>query len=243
MTLDQPPSDDNIVENFKPKRSWQYWFNMLHRVVHSHENLVNSHLVLNPDFNWSRTTGNTPVTADGEFVEEWYVAAGGMGFTISPFDYSSTQYSSQSGSQRFINVNISSANSNEFHIYQRNKKGVSALQNKDVTFSFAAKSNTVGAIRAKFRIEFDLNNDGIADYSVESKGFTIEPGFNKKFITLRCPEIAAESSNNYILYALTLYSVVSNTNFDLFYIKPELTGYDSPLYVDHTLEKLRIDNK
>lgn len=243
MSLDQPPIDDSIVEQFKPKRNWVYWFNALHRSSISRDSLINNHLVLNPDFHWSRTNGNNPTTSDGEFVEQWSVSSEGMGFIISPFDYSTTQFNSQSGSQRYVNIVINAANSNKFHIYQRQKQGVSLLQNKDVTFSFAAKSNTLGAIRAKFRIDFDLNNDGTSDYFAESKEFLIEEGFNKKFITLRCPQINDENPNNHIWYDLILSSVVSGTNFDLFFIKPELTGYNSPLYVDHTLEKLRIDNK
>lgn len=243
MILDQPPIDDEIIDKFKPKRNWQYWFNNIFRSVDAHNALVNSHLALNPDFHWSRTKGNTPTVADGEVVEQWNVISNGMTFSATPTYYTNTTFSSQTGSARYINLAITSANSSDFIFKQKIAKGVSSLQNKDMTFSLGIKNNDSNPIDGLFYVGFDLDNNGTDDYTTTSKKFSIKSGMQNLNLQLRCPKIASENYNNQITFALKLNNLINSSNIDLFYIKPEISGYKTPAYVDHTIEKLRIDNR
>jgi hypothetical protein len=243
INIDQPPIRDDIVEGKSPNRTWLYWFNSLFRAINDQGALLNTHLLLNPDFHWSRTTGNTPLTADGSFVEQWNIKSNGMTFAATPTYYTSTTDSSLTGSDRFVNMAISSPNSNEFSIYQTQSKGLSLLQNKTLTFSASLRNNIATELKAKFYIGFDTNNDGIDEHNSESRIFTIPQGFKNLFVSVKTPKITTDNQTNNITYALKLQNLSGIPNFNLYYIKPELSGYQTSIYVDHTLEKLRIDNK
>jgi hypothetical protein len=243
MMLDQPPIRDAMVGEEKPQRNWEYWFNAVFRSVNDYGALLNTHLVLNPDFHWSRVTANTPLTADGSFVEEWNVKSNSMGFIATPTFYTSTTDSSLTGSDRFVNFAINTPNTGEFKIYQTISKGLSALQNRTITFSASMKNNVAQTLKAKFYVGFDPNNDGTDEYFGESKAFNLQQGFRNLYAQVKCPKITTDNQTNNITYALKLYDLSGTPNFNLYFMKPEVSGYQTPIYVDHTLEKLRIDNK
>lgn len=242
FTNKPPIFDDVLTKENSPTANWLNWFNEAHRTFEAHNNLINDALVLNPDFNWSRTKGNTPTTADGEFVEKWDVISNGMTFSITPTYYTATENSSLTGSERYVNVAITAFNSSDFEIYQSIPKRIAKFQNREVTISFAANNNNNSKVQAKFYIGFDTNNDGIDEYSASSKTVFLENGFDNFFVTIKTPAIAIDNQNNTVRIMMKLINISSSVDLDLYYIKPEFSNVMTALHVDHTLEKIKIDN-
>jgi hypothetical protein len=241
MVIFPPPVNDAITQNDKLTRNWLSWFNSL--FSNSNQNIsANSYFILNPDFNWSRTKGNTPTIADGEFVEKWNVKANGMTFSITPTYYTSTTNSSFTGSERYVNVAISSVNSNDFVIYQTVPKILSLLQNKKATLSASIYNHNTITVIAKFYIGFDLTGGGTDSYSIESGIVELKSGINDIFATVSCPKISVDNQTNIITIAVKLVQLGSAVNLDMFFIKPEVGEEKTMFHVEHTLEKLKIDN-
>jgi hypothetical protein len=236
------PLYDRMVENNYTSTNWFPWFTTLHRNIQHLNTLPNNHLVLNPDFHWSRTKGNTPTVADGEFVEEWDVRSNGMTFSITPTFYTSTQPSSLTGSQRYVNVDITAVNSNEFEIYQQIANKISKFQNKKITFTALIDNKETFSFKIKFYVGFDTNDDGTDDVTAISKAVHINPGVQEVMVLVETPKITADNQANKINLKLLCFDLTSPIEFDLFFIKPEFSVITTNLLVDHTLEKVLIDN-
>lgn len=243
MKLISPvPLKDGMLNANKPTQPWQAWLSDLVNIINNHSALNNEHVNTNPDFHWSRTKGNTPTTVDGEFVEKWSVKSNGMTFSVTPTFYSSTTYSSDSGSDRYVNVNISVFNANEFVLYQSLPKKLSKLQSKNITVSGKVKNNTANKVNCYIYIGFDLTGGGVDSYSARSKAILLESGDNNINVTIECPSISVDNQTNVVTVALKLYGITNAVNLDVLYIKPEISGAQTALYVDHSLEKYKIDN-
>jgi len=237
-----PPIHDNVLENNKPTIEWKNWFDSILQSLNNNTSLYNDHLVRNPDFNWSRAKGNIPTTVDGPFVEEWYVKGNSMIFKITPTAYSSTQDSSLTGSERYVNISITSVNSNEFIIYQLLYKKLSKLQNKNITFSARVKNNTVNSVKAKFYVGFDMTSDGTDEFSASSGAVYINDDTRDIYSTVKMPKIPTDNLTNRVTIALKLFDLTNPVNLDLYYIKPEIADKPTMLHVEHPLERYQIDN-
>lgn len=239
---DPAPVYDKIIDDEKDLTyKWQSWINSLRDNIDAHNYLVNEHVVLNPDFNWSRTKGSTPTVADGEFVEEWNVKANGMTFSITPTFYTSTTNGSNSGSERYVNVDITVINTNEFILYQSVPKMLSAFESKTMTFSSSIYNNGA-AFNVKFYVGFDMTGGGTDSYSAESRNIRIDSGYNEINAQFRTPAVATDNQTNVITLAMKLVNLTNVVDADVFFIKPEFSREPTPLYVNHTIEKLKIDN-
>jgi len=236
------PIKDGVLSENAPTQPWQAWLNTIGIKINNHATLTNDSLLINPDFHWSRTKGNTPTTTDGEFVEKWNVKANGMTFSITPTFYTNTTYSSYTGSDRYVNITINTVNSNEFIIYQTINKELSLFQNRKITISSFALNNVANSFKCKFYIGFDLTGGGTNTYSADGKSLTIANGENDIVSTLTCPKVSTDNQTNVVTIALKLYDLVNPVNFNLYYIKPEVSETKTDLYVNHILEKLIIDN-
>ncbi len=230
-------NDSNSLTN-----SWVPWHTSIHRNVQHLNYIPNPHLVLNPDFNWSRTKGNTPTTADGEFVEKWFVKANGMTFSITPTYYTSTTNSSDSGSERFVNVDITIVNSSPFILYQTFGNKLSKFQDKQLTYSARVFNNNSDVVKCKFQVGFDTNNDTTIDVTDESTVHYIQPGPNDIVMRVDTSKITADNQNNTVYLQFVLFDLTVAIDLDVFFIKPEFATDSTPLLVDHILEKVLIDN-
>lgn len=222
--------------------NWALWHNELQQQTNHHTNLTNHNVLLNPDFHWSRTKGNTPTTADGEFVEKWLVKANGMTFSITPTFYVNNEYTSDSGSDRFVNIQITTVNSNEFEIYQEFPNSISNFQRKNVMVSGFARNNNAGTVKSKAVITFDTNDDGTPEFTATSRSQQLDNGGNFLMTQIKTPKIAVSNQTNRQLVKYVFYDLSAPVDIDFFYLKTEFNTISTKLYVDHIMEKVRIDN-
>lgn len=246
ISLSQPPVFNELTkDNGLVHIDWQTWLNQIYDAVDNHGFLSNDHLVLNPDFHWSRTVGNTPTIGNGMFVEQWSVDVGGMTSTVTPTFYTSTINNAATGSQRYVNFDITAITSNNYEIYQEISNKLNKFEGKPISFSALIKNNGAKSIKLKFHVGFDIDNNGTEDVITESKAIFINPNVNRAELisaTFFCPVESSDNQNNKVLIKIIIYDVTDPFEFDLYFIKPEFSKFITPLYVDQTLEKLKIDN-
>ena len=246
LSLSLPPVYDKLIkENDFIHVEWQTWLNQIYDAVDNHGFLPNDHLVLNPDFHWSRTVGNTPTIGNGEFVEKWNVNVGGMTSTVTPTFYTSTVNNAQTGSQRYVNFDVTAITSNEYQIYQEIGNKLNKFEGKPISFSALIKNNGTKSIKLKFHVGFDVDNNGTEDIIKESKSIFVGANGNEAELisaTFLCPVENNDNQNNKVLIKMIIFDVTDPFEFDLYFIKPEFSKFITPIYVDQTLEKLKIDN-
>lgn len=245
LKISPPPVNDplmSLVSENKNKigSAWQDFHSKSQQMLDHHSNLTTDNALLNPDFHWSRTKGNTPTIADGEFVEKWNVKSNGMAFTITPTFHTSTTYSADSGSDRFINVSIPNPTSADFELYQEFPNTISLLHNKKLIVSGFAKNKGLESVKMKAVITFDINNDGTPEFVTNSK--TFHTGRESFFsFELQTPKITTDNQSNKQLIKLILFDLSVAVDLDLFYLKAEFNNLPTRLYVNHLLEKVKID--
>lgn len=240
---DTVPIYNNLTtQNNEVGNEWSPWFTSLHRNVQHLNYLPNPHLVLNPDFNWSRTKGTTPTTSNGEFVEQWDVDAGGATFSITPTNYTSTTNSSGTGSELYPAIRISVTTANDFEIYQTSSNNIQKYQDKQLAFSIRIFNNNSDPVKAKFKVDFDTDNDTVIDVTSESKAVYIQPGIQDIVMRVDTPVIATDNQTNTVYLKLVFFDLSGTPSLDLYFIKPEFATDSTPLVVDHIQEKVLIDN-
>jgi hypothetical protein len=239
--LSNAPSEPKIVDgDGKLTQTWQNWINDLKKHVFRSNSLKNDHNVLNPDFNHYGTTRST----DGEVCKPWQIKANGLTFTATPTAYTSTADNADTGSKQFINVDITAAAGQEFELFQKLTNQLSKYQKKSVTILAKVKNNGSFRLPIYFYIGVDTNNDGNDDFNSTSGRFFIEDNgiANTVTATFKVPEIAADNQNNKVTVRVSVGPISSPINFDILYVKDEFSDKPTVLQVDHTLEKIRIDN-
>ena len=196
--LDEPPVYDKLLNNNgEHSLEWSRWFNRLHQYVKEFSFLSNDYLTINPDFHWSRTKGNTATTADGEFVEEWFVKADSVPFTITPTFYTSTTFSSDTGSQRYVNISIPTPDpAKQFDIYQQYPNYLSKFQNKDIAVSALIKNNNSNRNTVRFYLGIDTDNSGTDDFIAQSKSMIIDSDTTQLSSIFKSPVIDADNQSN-----------------------------------------------
>ena len=222
---------------------WQDWFNEVQQSMQDQQVKSNASEVLNPDFNLSRINGTTPINSDGELVDKWFIRSNGNTFTATPVLYTETFPSAQTGSAYYININIT-AGANDFEIYQQYTNGISRYEDKDISFvSFIRNNNHPNRLYIKSYIGFDTNNDGSDEYSKESGKLNITSDEQRINSSYRTPDIDDDNQNNKINFKFIIDgSSERPLDIDIFYIKFEIAPRFTGLYVNHTLDKLNIDN-
>jgi len=243
ITLEEPPIYDGVLkETGEYALNWQNWINSIHGKIRTHDFNVNNHIPLNPDFHWSRIHGETPIVGDGETVDKWFVKSNGNSFTLTPTFYTDNTYTSATGSAHYINLTIPSALIADFEIYQTLANEVSKFQNKDIVASVLLKNNTSVSADIKFYIGYDMDNSGTDDYWDETSAMKITQADSLVYVVIPTTQISTNNQNHTISMKLLFTESSAAIDFDLFFIKFELTDQFSGIYVDHTFEKLRIDN-
>ena len=240
--ISPPPIKDGVLQDNKPTAVWQSWFNDVLQKLTDHSALSNSHTTVNPDFNWSRTKGNTPTTSDGSFVDGWSVKGGGMTYAVTPTGYTSTAGGSQTGSERYVRVVISTINANNFILYQTFPKKMSKYQGQKVTFSAKVSNANAAPVKCKFYIGFDMTGDGSDEYSASSKAIYVQNGDSTISATVECPKVSVDNQTNVVTMSLVLFDLQSAVNLNIYSIKSEMSNNATDLRVDHSIEKYKLDN-
>jgi hypothetical protein len=246
VAISQPPVFNTLTgESGLIAVDWQTWMNQMYDASNNFKLIPNNHIVLNPDFNWSRTVGNTPTVGNGEFVEEWDVDVGGMTSTVTPTYYTSIKDNALTGSERYVNFDVTAVTANEYEISQDLANQVSKFHEKPITFSALIMNNGASKIKVKFHVGFDIDNSGTEDFIEESRPGYVEPNLGKPELitaTFRCPTSTSDNQANTVYVKMIILDATAAFDFDLYFIKPEFSLFVTPIYVDQTIEKLKIDN-
>jgi len=226
---------------------WQKWFQQVNDRVNVNNYYGNPSVLLNSDFYWNRGVTSPVTQADGDgayFSEKWQVfGASSADYTITKetFDGNSPD---QIGSTNYINVYIANYTSGSLYLYQR-QSGAQFLrryQQRVMNFSLQAFNNQNVSIRLLLEIYFYFDT-GHASYS--QAVFFLEPGENEISSIINTEFIGSNSvgASPYVDFRLNIVGLNNNTaDFDLIYLKTEIADQPTILYVDHALEKTRIDN-
>ncbi|RTL14558.1 MAG: hypothetical protein EKK56_00955 [Flavobacteriaceae bacterium] len=256
--ISNPPSKDLFVDKTilgddTNHRNWIQFMNQVASQINLPNYYGNPSECLNSDFNWQRGIA-TPVTqanGDGAYIsEKWQI----HGAAVATYTITSTQYAAtadyQSASKYYEHVVVSNYAGNgtlsDFYIYQQTTTGSNFLrlyQLQILNFSTLIVNNQTAAINMKFEILFHY--DGSADDLYESNTFDLTPGENYMASDLITSSIANKTvgAGAYVQFRLVFCKLNANTaDIDVRYIKCEIANQPTALYVDHALEKTRIDN-
>lgn len=203
----------------------------------------------NPDFNILGAGGYTPVTqadgTDAELVSNWFIASGGgtNTYTITPTAYTPTE-KSPSGSLNYLNVDIANQDS-ALYFYNINYPSVaqfnaaSKYNGQLLALSVGYRNNSGNAIKVNFTA--DVPTLG----AIASQAFTLKPDAFFASGSIQIPNLEGVNlgANPYIQFRLNIQSTYGlPANFDLLYIKGEISNTPTLLEFDHVLEQLRCQN-
>lgn len=237
-----PIQDNPLKTNGEFGPRWRDWLNSIHSFISTHSFLNNNSHTINPDFHWARVNGGAPRTTDGEFMDNWFVKSNGSTFTITPTIYTNSYPSSQTGSKHYANINITTPTANDFEIYQSLPNYTARFQNKEISTQSLIQNNGSNRFTLRYYVGFDTNNDGTDEHFTRGKGIYVKPGINELGSLLKLPKVDDNNQNTTITLKLLATELNNPVDFNLFHVKFEDSDMPTPLFVDHTLEKLKIDN-
>lgn len=248
-TLVQNQYTDPISQNSSQKihPDWQKWYQAIHNQVSSTNYYGYPSLCLNSNFYWNRGVSSPVTQADGDgafFSEKWQVhGASAANYTLTQTTFNGDN-EDNSGSNTYINVSVSSWNGNSFYLYQR-QSGAQFLrlyQNRNMQLSakIINNQNDLDSFYFEVYYYYDTGTD-----RYESAVFNLDSGINYVSAEIDIPLIGPQSigATPYVEFRFVFNNLNNNTaDFDLIYIKAEMSDMPTPLYVDAALEKTRIDN-
>lgn len=204
-------------------------------------------LLRNPDFNILSANNYDPVTplegSDYEVVGNWFLVNGGgtNDYTITPTAWNSTD-NSPTGSLNYINVDITTQDS-PLYFYNVNYStdspqqfnGAAKYNGQIVTMSMVYRNNTDNEIQCQFTT--DTPGYGLT----HSAQFTLKN--TRNFIAARLLFPNFDGTSLTPPYLTQFRFNISNifetaANFDIIYLKTEISNVATPLQIDHTLEQL-----
>ncbi len=200
-------------------------------------------VAVNSDFYWN-TGVASPITTDTYFSEKWLVfGAASATFTLTQESFSPSS-TDQIGSNTYINIDVSSYTSGDFYLYQR-QNGDNMLrrfQGRLINYSLLAFNNQNKTINLSLEIFFN--------YDPTSETFKqgivqLVPGVNELAGSINTTFLGDRviGAGAYVDFRFRFVDLIDGTaNFNLIYLKPELSDQPTILYVDHALERTRIDN-
>lgn len=227
--------------------NWQKYLQQLTNSSNVNNYYGNPSVLLNSDFYWNRAIA-TPVTqaaGDGAFFsEKWQVQGAGVAtYSIAQTAYAGND-SDQIGSTTYIAVTVSSYSAGEFYLYQR-QTGAQFLrryQNRKLNLSMLAFNNQTASSTLTFEVHFFF--DPTAE-TYSGQNLILGTAENEFAGAINTPLIgnAAVGAGAYVEFRLRFVTLNSGTaSFNIHYIKTEMADEPTILYVDHALEKTRIDN-
>jgi len=246
--LSSLPIHDSVLTQDSKTLSHLYelYFSRVQNNINATLGIPNPSETINPDYNFIRTKGLTPTTqADGddaEFVEQWNVvgATGGNMYTLTPTAYPSDS-SNLLGSKNYVNVSITAMPTAPIYFYNVNYSSdfntAFKYQEKNLTFSAQISNNTSN----RTKIRFSVYTDGTGDI-YNSGAIFLDPGLNKISKNIQVGSLNPGSGSFSQLRVLVDDLGGASADFDLQYVKVEFGENPSLLGINHTLEKIRIDN-
>lgn len=225
--------------------NWQKYLQQLTNASNVNNYYGNPSVLLNSDFYWNRGTTSPVTQADGDgayISEKWQVHGAGVAtYAITQEAYVGNS-SDQIGSTTYLNVNVSAFAGGEFYLYQR-QTGAQFLrryQSRRLNLSMLAFNNQGSSTNLSLEVFFFFDPFS-ATYTGQM--ILLKDGENELSDIINTPFIGdnAVGAGAYVEFKLRFGSVGA-ANFDINYIKAEIADEPTILYVDHALEKSRIDN-
>ncbi len=246
--LTRADSDDPEAIN-KVGREFEKFFNNLKNNTQSLINRSFPCELINPDFGILSANGTNPVTeADGtnfELVANWYIETGvGNAYTMTPTAYTNIPLSG-TGSNYYLNLNIPTLN-DYLYLYNLNYSltnefnSLSKYNGQTITFSSVIKNNDA-TVRPKIR--FSAYIDGYGD--VQGSGVYLEPdAYNLMSTSLKIPDLRDQViAGEQVQFRFNIEDLNGGTaDFDIYYLKAELSNYATPLTVNHVFEQFMVTN-
>lgn len=224
---------------------WSKWFNNITTRINSNNYYGNPSELLNGDFNWNSGI-NSPITqASGDgahFSERWQVQGAAVAtYSIGyvPWDANS---SDQIGSIYYIDVNVTSFGGGIFYLYQRQtgSQYLRRIQNRRLNFSVVIENTGTQTVQASATIFLFLN----PDTKVFSGSTVFLSSGQNQYSTIINTSSLSDSiigANPYVEYRLNFLSPSAQT-MKITYFKVEIADTATVLYIDHAIERLRINN-
>lgn len=226
---------------------WQKWLQQLTTLTNVNNYYGNPSVLLNSDFYWNTGVASPVTQADGNgafFSEKWQV----QGAAVANYSLAQTAFAAndadQIGSTTYIHVTVSSYSSGDFYLYQRQtgSEFLRRYQGRLLNFSLLANNNQNKTIKLKLEIFFYFNPTSVA-YSEGT--VLLNPGQNELSSAINTNFIGttAVGASPYVEFRLRFSDLVDGTaDVNLIYLKAEMADQPTVLYVDHALERTRIDN-
>lgn len=246
-TGDDTDSANDITLTGKTNSEWQKWLGQVKDQLNNNNYYGYPSVLLNSDFYWNKAIA-TPVTQadpDGTyFSEKWQV----HGSAVATYTLTQTAFpannSDQIGSITYIRVQVSAYTAGDFYLYQRQtgSEFLRRYQNRSISFSILANNTTTNTL--KVQLEIFIFFDPTSVIKKQAVIF-LDPGETETASIIKTEPIAptAVGAGAYVEFRLRFISLEGNpADFNLIYLKAEMADQATVLYVDHALERTRIDN-
>jgi hypothetical protein len=257
-------SNDTLVRNMSNPPIWsqvsneqgvasidyERFFNSTQTNISTLINNAQPYLTINPDFNVLSANNYNPVTDLSpdftEIVSKWFVDNGlGNTFALTPVAYTNSQRPI-SGSNNYINVAISNLTT-PITLQNQNFSTTGQFRGDTytgqiLTFSTVINNNNVSQAHApQLRFQAFITNVG----TIRGNSFYLKPNLNYISTRLKIPQFntANLGASPYTQFQLAIEQANNETlNFDIYYLKSELSDSATPLVVNHILETLICQN-
>lgn len=243
----QQNSNEPIAIGKQTPSTWQKWFQNVHNITSATNYYGYPSVCLNSDFYWNTAIANPVTQAAGDgafFSEKWQV----QGAAVATYTLTRTTFTGndadQTGSTVYVNVAVTAWTGAAFYFYQR-QAGAQFLrryQGRNLFLSAKIRNNNSESIQMIFDVFFYYDTSSA---SFLSKELTIHSGENYLSSLIKPDMLTGLTIGGapYVEFRLKFVTLPSSVaDIDMIYIKAEMADYPTPLYVDHALERPRIDN-
>lgn len=223
---------------------YERFFSTLHENSNSLINRAQEYILRNPDFNVLSANAYNPVTEASpnltEILNKWFVENGtGNTFTLTPVAYTATQRSA-SGSVNYLNVVVDTLATTISLLNQNfsttGQFRADALSGQLISLSAIIRNNNAAQAVAP-QLSFSANTPGFG--VTNGYGWYLQTGFNFINTSIQMPDFEDVNlgSNPYTQFQLNIEDAFGESlDFDIFYLKAEISNLSTPLVVNHILE-------
>lgn len=248
----EPQMTQNLSGDVDNSTNWVNYHNQVAEQINSAEFYGNPSELLNSDFNFNVAIA-APVTqadGDGAYVsEKWQI----HGAAVATYSIAHTAYTATAndptGSKEYLQVTISNYTGNgsnsDFYLYQQSAGAQFLRQYQHRNLSFSCNINNNQSANITCRFEYYFFYDGSAPVIKRGSNFTLQPGNNEISDTFMTDDLLGKTvgAAPYIQFRFVFCTLNANTaDISILYLKYEIADEATVLYVDHPLERTRIDN-
>lgn len=254
LLINQPPIYNavNDQNSSNLNANWQKLFNQMTNQQNVTDGYGNPSVALNSDFYWNNGV-SSPITTDTFISEKWKIfGAATTTFTVTQTAYNNSS-NNQTGSTTYLNIAITGytgiGDGSDLYIYQRQSGSqfLRRYQNRNISMSIESLNNNTAGVKVQMQmyIYYDTTNQ-LFSSSVTNIDTNTDSYSSIVFPSQLTTGLVGSSS--YIDFRLAILppvpfiSPANNINFNLNYFKAEICDKSTDLYVDHALERVRIDN-